>query len=651
MRIRVMWFTLLVSLNIGMLAWMASLHSPTMDEVGHLPAGIWTWEQGRFDLYYVNPPLVRTIAALPVMFCRPRTDWNHYVNGLKARPEWKLGEDLVVANGWDCAYWYFVMARWAVIPFSVVGAWTCYRWATELYGGRSGLLAATLWCLCPNVLAWASVITPDAGATALGVAAAYAFWKWLREPIWFRALTAGIVLGLAELTKTTWVVLFALWPMLWLAWGWSGKGWWRNALECQKAVQLAVILLVALYILNLGYGFDGSMQRLDKYTFASRTLAGADALAEGREGGNRFAGTWAGALPMPVPKDYLAGIDIQKTDFELKKWSCLCGEWKHGGWWYYYLFAAALKVPLGTWILGLLAVVLAAAETRSGCSRAEQSESAPPTNEPKPLAGPRGYSAGWRNEIVLLLPALAIMVLVSSQTGFSRYFRYVLPAFPFLYIWTSKVARSWEVGDRFAIWITGFALTWSVSSSLWCFPHSMSYFNELAGGPTRGHRYLIDANIDWGQDYLYLKRWLDAHPEARPLRMAYLSFIHPRHYGIEYKPPPEGPRDGVKYNTEDAASEQVGPRPGWYAMSVHRIYSMNERFDYFLRFRPIAMAGYSIYLYHIGMEEANRVRADLGLPSLASTPESSGERPPIGRDVRPSTKISETPLHPLKSGS
>jgi len=39
-------------------------------------------------------------------------------------------------------------------------------------------------------------------------------------------------------------------------------------------------------------------------------------------------------------------------------------------------------------------------------------------------------------------------------------------------------------------------------------------------------------------------------------------------------------------------------------------------YSYFLRLQPVAMAGYSIYIYHITRDEANRVRRELGLPEL-----------------------------------
>ncbi|HUY92424.1 MAG TPA: glycosyltransferase family 39 protein [Pirellulales bacterium] len=603
---------LLLTLHAALAGWLALCISPTCDEVGHLPAGLYCWEFGRFDVYRVNPPLIRALAALPVVCSQPKLNWKRYVSGARARPEWALGEDFVAANDEGDRGWlrYFVMARWACIPLSVLGGYVVWRWATELYSREAGLLALVLWCTCPNVLAWASTICPDLGATSLGLAASYLFWRWLRRPSWRRAMAAGVVLGLAELSKTTWIILYALWPLMWLTWQAGSR---RDAGAAQSRrltaavkkaakplAQLAAMLALGVYVINLGYGFEGSCRRLEDYDFVSQTLTG-----KGIRTGNRFAGTALGKLRLPLPENYVSGIDLQKADFEAGKDSYLCGEWKHGGWWYYYLFVAILKVPLGTWALGLMALVL----TWSHATRLR----------------PR-YFAGWRNELVLLLPAAAVFVLVSSQTGFSRYFRYVLPAFPYVYVWIGKVASSVPLGQRTTACAMAGAVAWTVGSSAMVYPHSMSYFNELAGGPTGGHRYVIDANVDWGQDMVYLAEWLERHPEAAPLYMAYLSFIKPRHFGIDHATPPEGPHPDVRYDPEDEALSALGPRPGWYAMSIHRTHSNRQRYLNFLDFEPVARAGYSINLYHITPEAANRERVKLGLPPLRQ--DDADARPP-----------------------
>ena len=180
----------------------------------------------------------------------------------------------------------------------------------------------------------------------------------------------------------------------------------------------------------------------------------------------------------------------------------------------YYLYALAIKLPLGTWCLIALSV---------------------------PCSFLSRYRSLWRDEIVLLLPAVAVLVLVSSQTGFSIHSRYVLPIYTFLYVWCSKVARSVEVGHKILAVAGTFALCWSAGSSLWYYPHSLSYFNELVGGPKGGHAHLLDSNIAWGQDLYFLKHWLDKHPEARPLHLAYYGLMDPRLAGIEFTVPPMGP--------------------------------------------------------------------------------------------------------------
>src|SRR5205823_5342074 len=84
---------------IGLLAWSAYRHSPLGDEVGHLPAAISHWQLGAFDLYRVNPPLVRLVAGLPMIVGGAELDWGTYrSHSLTDRPEWKMGQAFVSAH-------------------------------------------------------------------------------------------------------------------------------------------------------------------------------------------------------------------------------------------------------------------------------------------------------------------------------------------------------------------------------------------------------------------------------------------------------------------------------------------------------------------------------------------------------------------------
>lgn len=563
-----------LALHAGLLAWSAFQHSPTFDEVGHLPAGLSHWKFGRFELYRVNPPLVRYVAAAPLLFVPYECEWVSSVDRPVDRPEFPLGAHFIARNG-DNAFRLFSLARSACISFSLLGAWTCWRWASELYGKAAGLVALLLWCFSPMVLGFGSLITPDVGAAAMAVAAFYTFWRWCHHPTWHRTYASGLMLGLASLVKFTLLVCYVLWPLLWLLF-WASRRTEQGARSRRVLCgQLAVILLVGVFVVNVGYEFDGTFDRLGSRSFLSRRLCGSESGGD-RVPGNRFRATLLGELPVPVPKEFLLGIDRQLYDFDGTKPSYLAGEWRDGGWYHYYVYALLVKGTLGAGIAVCFAVYV------SFCRMPVRSR--------------------WWDELVLLFPVVTIFGAASLQTAFNHHLRYVLPVFPFVFIWASKIAQCFVRQHRVKGSACVAALVWSIGSSMWCFPHSLSYFNELVGGPRGGQYHLDNSNIDWGQDLLYLRCWLRQHSEAQ------LSGV-------------------VVYGAQLVDTSIIGvpstcrlpprsPQPGWYAISVSQIHERARRFRYFLRCEPKAMAGYSIQIYHITLEEANHVRRELGLPRL-----------------------------------
>lgn len=598
---------LLLTIHASLLASEARVHCPTLNEPGHLVAGISNWRFGRFDVYKVNPPLPRMIAALPILAAGCKTDWGVFYEGVGARSEFALGENFVAANE-ERSVWIFTLARWACVPLSLLGGYVCFHWARELYGLAAGLLALTLWCFCPNMLAHGALITSDSSATALGLAACYTFWRWLRRPTWWHTLISGLVFGLAELSKSTLIIFFPLWPILWLVYRWPHRCNMQGRDYVRELTMLIMRTVLSVYVINLGYGFEESGIRLGDFRFVSAEW-GAE---HGEEkvlprSGNRFSKSWLAMIPIPLPKNYVLGIDLQKRDFEdYNQSSYLCGEFQDKGWWYYYLYALAIKVPLGTWLLFILAT------TRGIWWQGSSAPSPPPSPKGR---GSNAASSGrgsqkidWRDEFILLTPAGVILAFVSSQTGFSEHMRYVLPIFPFMFVWISRVTvvfnrRNWILAS-----VASTALTWSIISSLSVYPHSLSYFNELVGGPKGGPNHLIHSNVDWGQDLLFLKHWLDKHPEAKPLNLLYFGYFDPAHTGVKYKVPAE------LLGSKDVPIALSRIPPGWYAISVNFVrgfpyfvykgdgtkgrlsqYALTE----FQKLEPVAMAGYSIYIYHI----------------------------------------------------
>ena len=227
---------------------------------------------------------------------------------------------------------------------------------------------------------------PTSPRPALAVLATFVFWLYLQRPTWRRAAWAGVVLGLAQLTKFSLILLYGLWPLLAAD---SPAGRPRSPFAPPTgaigAGQGALMLALSVLVIDVGYGFEGVGRPLGRYEFVSRLLTRdvrptdpprpqlldttLNSLRKYRI--NRFRGTFLESLPVPLPAHYLLGFDDQKMEAEgiplffmnerLKGLPegdeitgypvYLDGVLSSKSWWYYYLFALAYKVPEGTWAL------------------------------------------------------------------------------------------------------------------------------------------------------------------------------------------------------------------------------------------------------------------------------------------------------------
>ena len=187
------------------------------------------------------------------------------------------------------------------------------------------------------------------------------------------------------------------------------------------------------------------------------------------------------------------------------------------------------------------------------------------------------------DELCVLLPAIGLVAFVSSQTGINQHLRYVLPAVPFLYVLAGKCVASWTW--RGLLPVVAVSLVWASLSSAWCLPHSLSYFNETVGGPHRGYTCLSHSNVDWGQDLLYLKKWLEHNDVSVPVHLQYTLSCRPAVLGLDV------------VQEDDLASNATSPPPGWYALSVTVL--QRESAGRFRRHPVMGYAGYSMRIYRI----------------------------------------------------
>jgi len=199
---------------------------------------------------------------------------------------------------------------------------------------------------------------------------------------------------------------------------------------------------------------------------------------------------------------------------------------------------------------------------------------------------------------------------------------------------------------------------WFMVSVLRVYPHQEAYFNELAGDWPQWSNYLVDSNLDWGQDLPALHDWLAEHGVER-INLAYFGKAVPEAYGLQYQPLPSYLRfvEGVELN----AYNPITPEPGWYAISATSLRlgllqpANVDLYAFFRAQQPVGRAGYSIYLYEV------RYPADLPVErhvlfgqSASQLPAAAlgaaGSLPPSQRVQIKWVQSPETALYPLGQG-
>lgn len=479
---------------------------PGWDEWGHLPSGLFTLEYGNHDPYCVNPPLTRLWCALPVWLVGGGIGYESLPQMAGFRAEGLLALTYIEQHREQVFTWMSV-ARTAAIPIAWLGTYLIWRIGKRLFSTRVALCAAALWVFSPTVLTFGASVTPDVSAAVFGLLAAWRFYIWLRLGRLNDAAWLGLCVGLAMLTKASWLILPPLMAVVSMLYALRYRRHWKWTQRLRQAALVVGICWVSIHAM---YEFRGILQPLGSFEFVSETLGGERHENTGLKSptGNRFRGTWFAYVPAPLPAAYLRGIDIQKRDFESGMTSYFLGQWRDHGWWYYYLVGIWLKEPLALWILTACGLFLW-------------------------VKG--GFRLGTRTQaisrMIVFAPGVALFVFVSSQTGFNHHLRYVLPFLPCFYLLVAAGAALWPARARLLVplLVIGYAV-----SSVSILPRSYAYFSEAVGGPEQGWKYLGDSNLDWGQDLPTAKQWIQAIPDKRPVYLVYsLPFIDFHKVGMD----------------------------------------------------------------------------------------------------------------------
>ena len=211
-----------------------------------------------------------------------------------------------------------------------------------------------------------------------------------------------------------------------------------------------------------------------------------------------------------------------------------------------------------------------------------------------------GLWQAWRRQWIspmalgLALPPLLYFVF-SMTSGINIGMRHILPVYPFLYVGTAAwlaTRANWRAG----VCALAALVALQMAECARITPDYLAFFNELVGGPGRGPEYLVDSNIDWGQDVKKLGLWLDAHAGNRRARVYYFGNAQMRYYGIDEMGYP-GPLDQKGWDEIDEyCVANVTPLQGVYV-------PLNDLAPLRLR-EPVAKIGWSMYVYDLRKTKA-----------------------------------------------
>jgi cytochrome c-type biogenesis protein CcmH/NrfG len=251
----------------------------------------------------------------------------------------------------------------------------------------------------------------------------------------------------------------------------------------------------------------------------------------------------------------------------------LAGNYSTNGWWYYFPVAFLIKTPVG--FLTLIAIGVAA------CLR-------------------HWHELGRLNVTFLFVP-IALYLVTAMNSPFQVGIRHVLPVYPFLLVITAAGVDMLVHTRMGRLALVAPVAAW-VAMLATVYPHTLTFFNLMVGGPRHGSEYLADSNIDWGQGLKALKSWMTRHDVPR-VDLAYFGSADPKYYGITYAALPAATPG---FQLPDAPVRWTRPAlPGYVAVSATVLTGvyLDEQWRLFysgLRHRtPTAVISNSIFVYRL----------------------------------------------------
>jgi hypothetical protein len=551
--------------------------SATWDEPQHVIAG---YNALRFHDYRTDPehpPFLRMWATLPLL----------------AQPDIKMDvgtidqADPVMWTGLlqfeFCHAFLYVLndadrllyaARFMIVLLGVLLGILLFCWSRELFGFWPSVIVLGLYMVEPNILAHSSLVTTDFGVTCFALGALYFLWRTAKN------LTIANLCGLigfftlAQISKFSALLLGPIVFVLFVV-RVCRRDSWRVSIGKRpeltdvrhKAVAAVVILIILALVPWLAIWASYGFRFLPSASATWKMNSCADPIMQPRAPGLAQVVSWADEHHL-LPNAYLQGFFLTQAKAEQRA-GFIAGQYSIKGWWYFFPFAFLIKTPESVIVLFLAGVCLC-------------------------VAG-RGHFL--RDDLPVLVP-IAGFLAAAMAAKLNIGLRHILPVYPFVLLIAGKaVVALWNAKSHLLRDLLGALCLFAVVESVAIYPDYLAFFNQLVGGPHNGHKYLVDSNLDWGQDLKGLKLWMDQN-NVQHINLSYFGTADPAYYKINCTHLP-----GAPFYAEQSAKLPV--LPGLVAISatnLRGVYFEDRSRNFYwplLEMKPVGVIGYSIYVYQV----------------------------------------------------
>jgi hypothetical protein len=503
----------------------------TWDEPLYLAAGYSYWTTGRYEINPEHPPLAKLLCSLPLYAMYPLR------LGTQSA-EWKKGDFVMAGNLFlyrntvppdDLLFAGRLVTIGLTLLFGMYLAW----WTRRRFGAGAGLFVVALFAFDPNIVAHGRYVTNDLCVSLFIFTTCTLWMEYLISGEWRWLALTGLNLGLAFASKYSALYLPVALVAMAVAWRWR---------EFRRVVWVGPVVLLSLFVVAVVYSPE--IARSSELPPLATAISRAGATGP-------LLSFFAGRLHAPA-YTFLTGIDWQSRHNSTGHPAYLLGQVSTMGWWYYFPVVFAVKTAAATLAGILLALLLL-----------------------------------WRSErrrilAVLLLPAAAYFGL-TMLSHIDLGVRSLLPVYPLLYVAMGAVLLE----RRRLRWAALAVAVLAAVESAAVYPSYLAFFNVLAGGPDAGPKYLLDSNLDWGQDFKKLGRYLNANG-IQSIRLGFFANVDFPHYGIHAESIPDG---ATADNLDCVLAISATPLFGQY-VGLERFAWLRER-------RPMAIIGHSIYVYDL----------------------------------------------------